>query len=74
MRKSRLKFAVLNADHIIVPASFFGIVLGLLGLGNCWRVAVKIWHLTIITRIALGAIRLLLQGKLLPPSIPVKAA
>jgi tellurite resistance protein len=47
MRKLRLKFAVLNADHIIVPASFFGIVLGLLGLGNCWRVAAKLWHLPI---------------------------
>ncbi|HTH96168.1 MAG TPA: dicarboxylate transporter/tellurite-resistance protein TehA [Stellaceae bacterium] len=29
----------------IVPAGFFGIVLGLAGLGNGWRVAHQIWHL-----------------------------
>ena len=28
-----------------IPASFFGIILGLVGLGNCWRVAAKIWQL-----------------------------
>ena len=27
----------------IIPASFFGIVLGLAGLGNGWRFAAKIW-------------------------------
>lgn len=27
----------------LVPASFFGIVLGVAGLGNGWRVAAKIW-------------------------------
>jgi tellurite resistance protein len=47
MRKSRLKFAVLNVDRIIVPASFFGMILGLVGLGNCWRVAAKLWHLPV---------------------------
>jgi tellurite resistance protein len=45
MKKSRLKFAVLNAKRSPVPASFFGMILGLVGLGNCWRVAAKIWHL-----------------------------
>ena len=45
MRKSRLKFAGLNVDRIHIPASFFGIILGLVGLGNCWRVAAKLWHL-----------------------------
>src|ERR1700753_3723282 len=26
------------------PASFFGIVLGLAGLGNAWRAATAAWH------------------------------
>jgi tellurite resistance protein len=30
----------------IVPASFFGIVIGLAGLGNGWRLAAKIWPVT----------------------------
>jgi tellurite resistance protein len=47
MRKSDLKFALLNAKRIEVPASFFSMILGLVGLGNCWRVAAKIWHLPI---------------------------
>jgi tellurite resistance protein len=29
----------------LVPASFFGIVLGLAGLANAWRVGARIWHL-----------------------------
>lgn len=29
----------------LVPASFFGMVLGLAGLGNAWRLATKVWHL-----------------------------
>ncbi len=28
-----------------IPASFFGMVLGLVGLGDCWRVASKLWAL-----------------------------
>ncbi|KAA0074141.1 dicarboxylate transporter/tellurite-resistance protein TehA [Tardiphaga sp. P9-11] len=32
--------AILN-----IPASFFGIVLGLAGLGGCWRVASRLWSL-----------------------------
>jgi tellurite resistance protein len=47
MKKSRLKFAGFKVDCIAVPASFFGIILGLVGLGNCWRVAGKIWHLPV---------------------------
>lgn len=29
----------------IVPASFFGIVLGIAGLGGAWRAAHRVWHL-----------------------------
>ena len=29
----------------IIPASFFGIVLGIGGLGGAWRVAHRVWHL-----------------------------
>ncbi len=29
----------------IIPASFFGTVLGVMGLGTCWRVAAKLWGL-----------------------------
>ena len=47
MRKSRLKFAGLKVDRSPIPASFFGMILGLVGLGNCWRVAAKIWHLPV---------------------------
>jgi tellurite resistance protein len=43
MKKLRLKSAVSNVDRIAVPASFFGIILGLVGLGSCWRVAAKLW-------------------------------
>ncbi len=32
----------------IVPAAFFGIVLGLAGLGNAWRAAHQVWHLPAI--------------------------
>ena len=32
----------------IVPAGFFGIVLGLAGLGNAWRAAHQVWHLPAI--------------------------
>ena len=28
-----------------VPASFFGVVLGLIGLGNAWRAATRVWKL-----------------------------
>ncbi|BAY50491.1 hypothetical protein SAMD00079811_81200 (plasmid) [Scytonema sp. HK-05] len=45
MRKSRLKFAFVKSNRITVPASFFSMILGLVGLGSCWRVAAKIWHL-----------------------------
>jgi tellurite resistance protein len=29
--------------NLAVPASFFGSILGLVGLGSCWRLAVKLW-------------------------------
>ncbi|AYG59185.1 dicarboxylate transporter/tellurite-resistance protein TehA [Rhizobium jaguaris] len=29
----------------LVPAAFFGMVLGLSGLGNTWRAATRVWHL-----------------------------
>jgi tellurite resistance protein len=45
MKASRLKFAILKVNRSPIPASFFGIILGLVGLGNCWRVAAKLWHL-----------------------------
>ncbi|HEY9885255.1 MAG TPA: dicarboxylate transporter/tellurite-resistance protein TehA [Thermosynechococcaceae cyanobacterium] len=45
MRRSRLKLAGLKVDRVTVPASFFGMILGLVGLGSCWRGATKIWHL-----------------------------
>jgi tellurite resistance protein len=45
MKRTLLKFAFLNVDRAAVPASFFSIILGLVGLGNCWRVAAKLWHL-----------------------------
>ena len=33
------------ASRIAVPTSFFGIVLGLVGLGDCWRAASRAWGL-----------------------------
>ncbi|MEH2353048.1 dicarboxylate transporter/tellurite-resistance protein TehA [Nostoc sp.] len=45
MRKSRLKPTVLKDYRITIPASFFSMILGLAGLGSCWRVAAKLWHL-----------------------------
>ncbi|WP_246755835.1 hypothetical protein [Bradyrhizobium sp. CCBAU 53338] len=39
----------------IVPAAFFGIVLGLAGLGLAWRAAHQVWHLpAIVGEIILG--------------------
>lgn len=29
----------------VIPASYFGMVLGLSGLGTAWRVAAQVWHL-----------------------------
>ncbi len=45
MRKSRPKPTLLKNYRAIIPASFFGMILGLAGLGSCWRVAAKLWHL-----------------------------
>jgi hypothetical protein len=41
MKKSRLKSVVLRVDHILIPASFFIMVLGLVGLGSCWGCVAK---------------------------------
>ncbi len=34
---------IINMKRTILPASFFGIVLGLSGMGQSWRVAVPLW-------------------------------
>lgn len=51
----------------IVPASFFGVVLGLGGLGNVWRQAHRVWELPsivgeaiVVTAVAVWAILLVL--------------
>src|SRR5687767_3399968 len=33
----------MTATRPIVPASYFGMVLGLAGLGGCWRAAARLW-------------------------------
>jgi tellurite resistance protein len=40
----------------VVPASFFGFVLGLVGLGNAWRLAHEVWGLSRMVGEALEAI------------------
>ena len=35
----------MNARNLVLPASFFAMVLGLSGLGNAWRVATRLWGL-----------------------------
>lgn len=35
----------MQTPRIVVPASFFGIVLGLAGLGGGWRLGAKLWNL-----------------------------
>jgi tellurite resistance protein len=42
----------------IIPASYFGMVLGLSGLGTAWRFAAQVWHLPAIVGevIALGSV------------------
>ena len=52
-------WSVVVPARALVPASFFAIVLGTIGLGNAWRVATKLWGLPAAigeTIIALGAI------------------
>src|SRR3954463_5784529 len=39
----------------VVPASFFGMVLGLAGLGGAWRAAHKVWELPALVGEALMA-------------------
>jgi tellurite resistance protein len=35
----------MTSERAPIPVSFFGIAVGLLALGNAWRVAVPLWHL-----------------------------
>lgn len=35
----------MNSDRTPVPVSFFSMAVGLLALGNAWRVAAPLWHL-----------------------------
>jgi tellurite resistance protein len=44
--------------HIAVPASFFGIVLGVAGLGGAWRVAGRVWQLPSVV----GEVLMLIAG------------
>lgn len=34
-----------TSEHAPLPVSFFGMAVGLLALGNAWRVAAPLWHL-----------------------------
>jgi len=38
-----VSFKAVTAYRFPVPASLFGMVLGLVGLGNCWRIATRFW-------------------------------
>lgn len=49
----------------LVPASFFGIVLGLIGLGSSWRVAHHLWALPSMIGEALMAVGILVWGVVL---------
>ncbi|MGY8711112.1 dicarboxylate transporter/tellurite-resistance protein TehA [Bradyrhizobium sp. 18BD] len=49
----------------IVPAAFFGIVLGLAGLGNAWRAAHQVWHLPAIIGEAVLALAAIVWALLL---------
>jgi tellurite resistance protein len=49
----------------IVPASFFGIVLGVAGLGNAWRVAHRVWQLPAVIGEAILAVATLVWLTLL---------
>jgi tellurite resistance protein len=48
-----------------IPASFFGIVLGLAGLGNTWRAATAAWHLPAAIGEALMALATLIWAILI---------
>lgn len=51
--KSPSRFAQIVGN---VPASYFGIVLGLAGLGNAWRAATQVWHFPAIISESIYAI------------------
>lgn len=42
----------------LIPAAFFGMVLGLSGLANAWRVGARIWHLSAVVGEALTFVSL----------------
>ena len=45
---SRIRTLIYKANLVArspLPASFFGIVLGLSGLGQAWRIAVRLWDM-----------------------------
>lgn len=44
----------------LIPVSFFAMVMGLFGLGNCWRTAAKLWQLSAIVSEVILAIALIL--------------
>ena len=46
----------------IVPASFFGIVLGFAGLGSAWRAAHRVWQLPSMIGEALLVVATLMAG------------
>jgi tellurite resistance protein TehA-like permease len=49
----------------IVPAAFFGIVLGVAGLGSAWRAAHQVWHLPAMVGEALMALATMIWALLL---------
>jgi len=40
----RLLESSMDSQRLLIPASLFGIILGLAGLSNDWREAARIWH------------------------------
>jgi tellurite resistance protein len=40
----RLQELLMARFRMVIPASLFGTILGLTGVGTAWRVAVRIWH------------------------------
>jgi len=49
----------------IIPGAFFGIVLGLAGLGNAWRAAHEVWRMPAVVGEALMALAAIVWGLLL---------
>jgi len=53
----------------IVPAAFFGIVLGLAGLGGAWRTAHQVWNLPAVVGEVLMAMAAIVWA-ICPPIVP----